>query len=273
MFKENNIILFLLCILPILFYSLIISIYSPQQSIKPKTSFNYLYSGLLSITILQFISFVFPHLHDNFFQETVKNFKIKDETFSIIRPTLNTLLLFTFVQIALMEELSKWLALKCVDIVRGKRKKNLDHPYAIIFYSCLVSAGFAIVENIQYASSALQGALGHETPEKVLIIRAMSSVIVHMTCGIFMGYYIALSKGSKPAKKILYNSIGIFIATFMHGIYDFNWLKPGSEKDYYDFFNSLPIHMSSLAIICFCLSITFMMAWHLKHINHEIKPQ
>ena len=269
MFKDSNIILFLLCIIPILFYSLIIYINSPSQSIRPKTAFNYLYSGLLSITLLQFFFFIFPHLHDSFFQEIAISFRLNEDTFSIFKPTLNTLLLYAFIQVALMEETCKWLALKCVDLVRGKAKKNLDHPYAIIFYSCLVSAGFAIVENVQYASRALSGDFIGQTPEKVLIIRAMSSVIIHMSCGIFMGYYIAISKGFKIHKIILYNIIGIISATFMHGIYDFNWMKPGTEKDYHNILG-LPIHISSTYIICFCLSVSFMMAWHLKH---KVKQQ
>lgn len=275
MFEDNNLILFLMCIVPIVFYSIIIFINSPSFSIRLKTSLTYLYIGLLSVTILQFFHFIFPHLHDTFFKISLGDFSLKDKYFEIYQKTLGSLLLFAFVQVALMEEISKWAAFKCVDYMRGKRRKNLDHPYAIMFYSSLVSAAFAIVENMQYAQRAMFGEFGEGvTAENVLIVRAISSVIIHMTCGLFMGYYIALGKNSSLLKKTTYNIIGISAATFMHGVYDFNWMKPNASMDYYNLFDSFPIHVSSAIIIGFALVISFIMSYNLKYIKYsDIKPQ
>jgi len=275
MFEDNNLILFLMCIVPIVFYSIIIFINSPSFSIRLKTSLNYLYIGLLSVTILQFFHFVFPHLNDTFFKINLGDFTLKDKYFEVYEKTLGSLLLFAFIQVALMEEFSKWVAFKCTDYMRGKRRKDLDHPYSIMFYSALVSAAFAITENIQYAQRAMAGEFGENiTAENVLIVRAVSSVIIHMTCGLFMGYYIALGKNSSAIRKVLYNIIGISAATFIHGVYDFNWMKPDTHKDYYNLFGSFPIHVSSVIIIGFALIISLMMSFNLKHINHtETKPQ
>jgi len=275
MFEDNNLILFLMCIVPIVFYSIVIFANSPTFSIRFKASLNYLFIGLLSITLLQFIHFIFPHLHDTFFKINLGDFTLKDKYFEVYQKTFNSLLLYAFVQVALMEEISKWMAFKCVDFMRGKRRKNLDHPYAIMFYSALVSAAFAIAENIQYAQRTMAGEFGDNvTPENVLIIRAVTSVIIHMTCGLIMGYYIALGKGISVIRKILYNIIGIAAATFMHGVYDLNWMKPGTEKDYYNLFPNFPIHVSSVIIIGFSLVIAFIMSQNLKHIRHsEIKQQ
>lgn len=275
MFEDNNLILFLMCIIPIVFYSIIIFANSPTLSIRFKTSLTYLYIGLLSVTLLQFFHFIFPHLHDTFFKISLGDFTLKDKYFEVYQKTLGSLLLFAFVQVALMEELSKWMAFKCVDYMRGKRRKNLDHPYAIMFYSALVSAAFAIAENIQYAQRAMVGEFGEGvTAENVLIVRAVSSVLIHMTCGLFMGYYIALAKNTSVVRKTLYNIIGISAAAFMHGVYDFNWMKPDTNKDYYNLFGSFPIHVSSTIIIGFALIISLMMSYNLKHIKYsEIKPQ
>lgn len=273
MFKDSNIILFMLCILPIIFYSAIIFANSPSFSIRLKTSFMYLYTGLLSITLLQFIFFIFPHIQDYFFEDYEGSFTLKGNTFSVYQPTLNTLLLYAFIQVALLEEFSKWLAFKCIEGMRGKKKKNLDHPYAIMFYSSLVAAAFAIVENIQYASKTIYAGPGYSTPEHVLAIRAISSVIIHMTCGLFMGYYIARSKGAMMIKKILFNIIGISAATFMHGVYDFNLMKPETERDYFVIAKDFPVHISSVVIILFSLAIAFLMSWHLRYISHEAKKQ
>lgn len=264
MFSESNILLFLFCLLPVALYSVFIFLFSPTLSIKFKTAFIYLYTGLLSVTLLQFIFFIFPHLHDKLFVNVEGGFELNGDMFQIYTPTLGTLLMFAFVQVALMEEISKWIAFKCAGYMRGTRKKNLDHPYAIMFYSALVSAAFSIVENIQYAQRAAYGDFGATTPENVLAIRAITSVIVHMACGLFMGYYIALAKNSSTVKRVFYNIIGIGAATFMHGLYDFNWFKPNTENDYYEIFKDFPVHISSAIIILFCIVIAFFMAWNLK---------
>jgi hypothetical protein len=132
----------------------------------------------------------------------------------------------------------------------------------------LTAAAFSIVENVQYAQRAIHGEFGNISAESVLTTRAISSVVIHMVCGLFMGYYIARSKGASRTKKIFFNILGISTATFMHGIYDMNWMKPGAENDYYTI-NGFPIHISSAIIIGFSLMIAFFMSWHLKYINHE----
>lgn len=272
MFKDSNILLFLMCIIPIVFYSFTIFFNSPSFSIRLKTSFIYLYTGLLSVTLLQFIHFIFPHIDDTFFTKYIGNFNLNDNSFTIYQPTLATLLTYAFIQVAFMEELSKWIAFKCADYVRGHRKKNLDYPYAIMFYSSLIAAAFSIMENIQYAQRTIHGEFGNITAENLLTGRAVTSVIIHMACGLFMGYYIALAKGATLIKKILYNIIGISAASFMHGIYDFNLMKPGANKDYINLFGNFSINVSSVIVILFCLCIAFFMSYHLKHRdNKEIK--
>lgn len=266
MFSDNNLILLLLCLLPVVLYSFFIFANSPPFSIKLKTSFIYLYTGLLSVTLLQFIHFLFPHIHDMFLQIYVGGLTIQNESFEIYKPTVGTLILFAFFQVAFMEELSKWIALKCVDYMRGKRKKNLDHPYAIMFYACLIGAAFSIVENIQYAQRAMSGEFGPVTPENVLTVRAITSVVVHMACGLFMGYYIALSKGASKVKTYIYNILGICAASFMHGIYDYNLMKENTEADYMNIFG-IDMHKASTIIIIFSLIACYLMSAHLKKLN------
>lgn len=268
MFSDSNIILFLLCLLPVALYSLVILKHSPDYTIKLKVSFIYLYIGLLSVTLLQFIHFIFPHIHDMFLQIFIGRYTILSESVDIYKPTVGTLILFAFFQVAFMEELSKWMALKCVDYMRGKRKKNLDHPYAIMFYACLIGASFSIVENIQYAQRAMSGEFGPVTPESVLTIRAITSVVIHMACGLFMGYYIALAKGASKIKTYIYNVLGICAASFMHGIYDYNLMK---ENTAYDYMNILGVnmHKASTIIIIFSLLACYLMSNHLKKLNKE----
>lgn len=270
MFQDSNIVLFLLCIAPVIFYSLAIFVFSPSFSIRLKTSFTYLYIGLLSVTLLQFLHFIFPHIHDTFLKIFMGRVVMNGEMLEIYQPTLASLVLFAFIQVALMEELSKWAAVKCVDYMRGKRRKNLDHPYSTMFYSALVAAAFAIVENIQYAQRAMSGDFGENVgPESVLISRAISSVIIHMCCGLFMGYYMGMAKGYGILKRITYNILGISSAAFMHGLYDFDLMKPDNQNDIYNLFGFIPVDISSVIIIGICLFIAFLMSTHLKYFKSK----
>lgn len=264
MFSDNNLILFLLCIIPVVFYSFFIFANSPSFSIRLKASWTYLYTGLLSVTLLQFVHFIFPHLHDMFLQINVGKFTLQNQSFEMLQPTFGSLVLFAFIQVALFEELSKWVAFKCVNYMRGRRRKNLDHPYATMFYSSLVAAAFSIVENIQYAQRAMSGEFGIVEPSDVLTIRAVTSVVVHMACGLFMGYYMGLAKGVSKTKKYIYNFIGIMYATFAHGIYDFNLMRQNTPNDFLYIFNT-EVHIPSLVIICFSLISCYLMSCHLKN--------
>lgn len=266
MFSDNNLILFLLCIIPVVFYSFFIFANSPSFSIRLKASFTYLYTGLLSVTLLQFAHFIFPHLHDMFLQINAGTFTLENESFEMLQPTVSSIILFAFIQVALIEELSKWTAFKCVNYMRGRRRKNLDHPYATMFYASLVAAAFSIVENIQYAQRAMSGEFGPVEPSSVLTIRALTSVVIHMACGLFIGYYMGLAKGCSKTKAAIYNFIGIMYATFIHGIYDYNLMRTSTPEDFFYIFNT-EIHIPSLVTICFSLVSCFLMSCHLKNKN------
>lgn len=240
---------------------------SPTLSIRFKTTFTYFYIGLLSITILQAIHFIFPHIGELLFKKSESSLYTNE----LSKPAFNALVFYAFIQIGLMEELSKWIAIKAVDYMRGKRRKNLDHPYATMFYCSIVGASFAVLENIQYVKRAMIGEFGLIQPFDMLVTRGVSSVIIHMCCGLFIGYYLALSKGYGIFKRALYNLIGIAAASFAHGLYDLEWLIPNSQTNYYNLFGYIPIHISSTLIIIFSLIMAFLMSWNLKNKFNKMK--
>lgn len=113
-----------------------------------------------------------------------------------------------FIVAALVEELCKYW------VVRASVYKNpeFDEPYDGIVYCVAASLGFAIVENILYVFS---GGFG------VGIIRALLSVPAHALFGVFMGYYIGRSKFAPAEKRFRYHLLGIGLAVFAHGAYDY----------------------------------------------------
>jgi len=128
--------------------------------------------------------------------------------------TLNSLelVIYVFVGIALVEELSKW-------IIAYKISYNnieFDEIYDMILYCILVSLGFACFENLFYV---------YASGIKTGLLRALLSVPGHACNGFFMGYYLGLTKvyslRNMKELKNKYLTFSILIPVLVHGLYDY----------------------------------------------------
>ena len=118
--------------------------------------------------------------------------------------------IFAFGVVALTEELSKYLLLRRFIYP----KKDFNEPIDGIVYGVMVGLGFATLENVLYVFNAdghgLSTAFG----------RAFTAVPAHAAFGVLMGAYIGLAKFF-PEKRTIYTLIGVGLAVFFHGAYDF----------------------------------------------------
>ncbi len=206
--SNNNFIPFIFSIFPALIYALIIFLTFPYKSIKIKTAGTYLLIGSISILWVYAFNYIFP------------NWK------NILAGEFITSMFFEcFIQIALVEELCKYIAFKSTDLIRPESSFK-DNPISIMFYYCMTSTAFAIIENVQY--TMIFG-------ETVIPIRTFSAIILHMICGLFVGYFIAkgimIDENSKfdtkmrkfpIVKRGIYTFLGLCLAIFTHGLYNFN---------------------------------------------------
>ncbi len=263
MFSGINLIVFLMCIMPAILYSLIIYFHGPKDSIKKKPSITYLYTGLLSTTILSFVFLLFPNIRSDMFNIYIGRSYINGVLVDMYLKTIATVMFYAFVQVALFEEMCKFIALKLNDYSRGKRRKDLDSPYAIMFYCALVSGAFAIMESIDYAYRAMRGEFGFfVTPKEVLFIRTFTAVLMHMVSGVFMGYFIALAKGQNLATKVVLNIFGITTASLAHGLYDYVLMKPTSDVIYLT--PTLYIQSTSMFLLCIYMLLAYIASNNLK---------
>jgi protease PrsW len=74
--------------------------------------------------------------------------------------------------------------------------------------------GFATLENVLYVLNA--GENGFSTA----LGRAFTAVPAHAAFGVLMGAYVGLAK-FVPEKRMIYSFIGVGLAIFFHGAYDF----------------------------------------------------
>jgi len=211
---KNNILEMILAILPVFLYSLLVYYMVPNRFLSQRRARRYLITGMVSPTLVYVFNYIFPHWSTQ-----------------IISGNLFLIFGFqSFIQIGLVEEVAKFLTFWWV---LSQRKSSInDLPIATMYYCMMASGGFALIENISYLMS-----YGNE----VLFIRAISAIILHMICGIIMGFYIQKAFSVKSVfieKDSLFESIkpnfnkwrliltGIIVSTIFHGIYDMNLFLP-----------------------------------------------
>ena len=207
MIAEFNLISFLLVVLPPFLFAWIIYLSSPYKSLSLKDSTKFILGGVFSITILSFISLLFPYW----------------STYAITDPFWGC-----FWVTAPKEEFAKFLLFLIV--YKGLDNHKQLHPITYMFYFGMIGLGFAMVENVGYV-----GRYGMY----VLKFRTFGAVFVHMICGMLFGYWLGISKiqkskftlrtissiylSSRPKIKIfLYALMGIITASCFHGLWNYN---------------------------------------------------
>lgn len=196
--NSSTVILFLAA-LPVII--ILIYVYSKDKNKEPIGLLLQLFGlGILSCFIVLFVSNILepllPFMQGN----------LSDKTFIDI-------LLYSFIGVALIEELSKWIIL----YFKGYKNESFDEVYDILVYSIFVSLGFAFFENVIYIVGT--GSL------LTAILRAFSAIPGHACDAIFMGYYLNFAKqASINNNKVLEKKniiLSILIPSILHGIYDF----------------------------------------------------
>lgn len=222
-----------LAIIPAIIYMMIVYITVPTKTINVKDIIRYFVYGFISVAIVLSVGKLFPWIY----------FKIGDPFYD--------LLILNFIQIGLIEESSKFMSYKLAN-----RIKVEVNPIAIMIYCGVAALGFSFIENVKYAS--IYGI-------QVLPIRCMT-MILHFTCGLIMGYWIALGSLTKKnmgkhsifdywmikyphRKKVIFSIIGISCATVIHGIFDYIAMSLGAF--------SLPIEMVLLVSVCMIAYVCF----------------
>lgn len=192
------IILFILAIIPSIILGHIIL--KKDRNKEPKLLLIKLFiGGICSIFITLFLNAILQNIFP-FFKNNLENL------------TLIQLIPGIFIGVALIEEFSKWI----ICYIISYDNKEFDEFYDMIIYSVFVSLGFATFENILYV---------FKNGFAVAVLRCFLAVPGHVCDGIFMGYFLGLSKlafynnrKDIQKKNIIYS---ILAPMLLHGIYDY----------------------------------------------------
>ena len=92
-------------------------------------------------------------------------------------------------------------------------KTDFDEPMDAIVYGTVISLGFATYENIEYVY-LMYG----DQSFQIAILRAISAIPLHASCGVIMGYYIGLYAFKGKKIELLK---ALVIPVFIHALYNF----------------------------------------------------
>jgi RsiW-degrading membrane proteinase PrsW (M82 family) len=124
---------------------------------------------------------------------------------------------YAFITVATSEELAKFAVLWIIS-----RSPWFDEPFDGIVYGVIVALGFATLENFLYVFSEEGGSVS------IALKRMFTAVPAHAAFGAMMGYFLGLAR-HLHARNPLVTMLGILLAIFFHGSYDF-FLMAASEN-------------------------------------------
>ena len=120
----------------------------------------------------------------------------------------------SFLRAAFQEEAFKFLIIVYYCMHLREFRKPMD---AIVF-GVSASLGFAMIENWGYVIPALFGD-GFAAAREIALMRALTAVLIHMICGIMMGFYLIdyiFGEGKKS-----YLILSLLFPVCLHGFYNF----------------------------------------------------
>lgn len=122
----------------------------------------------------------------------------------------NTILTYIF---AFIEEMSK-MAIFFLFVFDNK---YYDDIYDGIIYMMLIALSFAGLENVMYAfsESTIQESIS------LSIMRDITTIPLHVICGIIIGYFLSLSSFSKDKEKKYVNIlVALLFSSILHGTFN-----------------------------------------------------
>src|SRR5574343_709413 len=214
-----SLVYLLLALIPVIIYLCVVYVTVPYRTITISQLGRYFLYGFFSVATVLGFQIFFPWWNSMFMDDTVFG-----------------LLWKSFLQIALLEEIAKYISFKISETanligdVDIHHEQANDNPISTMVYCGVAALGLAFLENVKYAM---------DYGLDILWIRSSLSMMLHFICGLIMGYWISLGKMDKKDigkhsifdylvliypnfKRTTYLVIGILCATFIHGLFDYS---------------------------------------------------
>jgi RsiW-degrading membrane proteinase PrsW (M82 family) len=143
----------------------------------------------------------------------IDKYILKSNFFTNLFNTYKSLNLTRIAILALVEEFAKLTAL----FVFISHNKAYDDIYDGFVYSAVIALSFALIETFLYVVREDS----YTNMSSLALLRNFTTIPLHITCGIVMGYYVSISKFSRLKNKKTISLIkGLFIPMIIHTTYN-----------------------------------------------------
>jgi len=134
--------------------------------------------------------------------------------------SLQKAMMLLIMGMAFIEEYLKYFVVK----INVLKSPEFDEPTDAMLYMIIAALGFAAAENIFLLNGL--SVIGMPTQDilKTILGRFLGAVFLHALASAIIGYFLARSLLLKYERKI-FLGLGIFIATCLHGIYNYIIIK------------------------------------------------
>jgi len=140
-------------------------------------------------------------------------------------PLIYLAILNTFIGVALIEEMIKFLVVKEKVLLSSEFDEPIDAP----LYMIIAALGFAASENILILLGLGSGLFLPQALE-ISALRFLGATFLHALCSGLVGYFLALSL-FETRKRLKLISLGLLISVALHGLYNFSIMEiEGSLK-------------------------------------------
>lgn len=129
---------------------------------------------------------------------------------------IDGLILKTFLGVALIEEVIKYLVVRWSVL----RNQEFDEPLDTMLYMIIAALGFAALENILILWAQEAPFYLFET-FAFTVFRFLGATFLHALCSGALGYFLARSLYDSK-KRIWLFGCGLILAIFLHGVYNFS---------------------------------------------------
>lgn len=128
--------------------------------------------------------------------------------------------IYIFLGIGLTEEFFKYL------VVRQKIMKNsaLDEPVDLMLFMIIAALGFAALENLLFLLPLANPFMFVETM-MMASFRFVGATFLHALASGLIGYFMAVGLCGAKRKRFMMFALGITLASFLHGLYDFSIIE------------------------------------------------
>jgi len=137
-------------------------------------------------------------------------------------------IIYWFLVIALSEEIFKYLVVR----LKVVGNHHLDEPLDVMLYMVVAALGFAALENIFYLFAPATQLNLEQLLDRVMMIsfvRFIGATLLHALCSAIIGYSMAMSFCHEK-RRWFYVNIGMIVAVFLHGLYNFSIMTLESNQ-------------------------------------------